>query len=160
MTADETPPPFTAEKAQRVALVVWSAITATVLLMLLAAASMGGDSAPVQSTPERDAFLRIFPILAAVNLLGSAVFFRFIKSRTHRKHGGITAKDLEAADSKRHMGFFGAMAISCALHEAIAVLGFVLSLISKSFADSLPYIGLAVIANLVVFPSRRNLEKF
>lgn len=160
MTPEETPPPFTLEKAQRVALVVWSAITATVLLMLLAAASMSGDNTPVPSTPERDAFLRIFPILAAVNLLGSAVFFRFIKGRTHKKHVGIATKDLEASDSKRHMGFFGAMAISCALHEAIAVLGFVLSLISKNFADSLPYIGLAIVANLVVFPSRRKLEKF
>ena len=160
MTTQDDLPPATLEKTQRVALVVWSAITATVMLMALAAASMGGDSAPAPSTPERDAFLKIFPILAAVNLVGSAVFFRFIKGRAHRKHGGVTARDLEAAESKRHMGFFGAMAVSCALHEAIAVLGFVLSLITKSVSDSLPYIALAIVANLAVFPSRRNLQKF
>lgn len=160
MIPQGSPTPFTLEKAQRVALVVWSAITATVFLMLLAAAVLGDSSTPAQSTPEREAFLQIFPILAAVNLLGSAVCFRFIKGRARRDNSGTIPANVETAISKRYMGFFGAMAVSCALHEAIAVLGFVLSLISKSFSDSLPYVGLALVANLAVFPSRRNLERF
>lgn len=160
MTVSESPPPLSLDKAQRLALVVWSAITVTVLLLGAAALSLVDPSSPAQSTPERDAFLNIFPILAAVNLLGSAVIFRFIKGRAKPTAQSSAHAHAEAANGKRYMGFFGAMVVSCALHEAIAVLGVVLSLISKNFSDMLPYLGTSLVANLLVFPSKRRLGKF
>lgn len=160
MSTADTPAPITLEKAQRVALVVWSSITATVLLLAMAGVTLSDSSAVIPSTPERDAFLKLFPVLAAVNLVGSAVIYQFIRRRGSSQPRYTAHAHAESAKAKRYMGFFGAMVVSCALHEAVAVIGFVLTLITKDVSDLATYVAIALIANVVVFPSKRRVEAF
>ena len=49
------------------------------------------------------------------------------------------------------------MLIRCALHEAAAILGFVLAKLSDSPEAMYPYVAAAIVANLFVFPSAERV---
>jgi hypothetical protein len=52
------------------------------------------------------------------------------------------------------------MVASCALHEAVAVEGFILTLITKNISDMVPYFVAALTANVAIFPKKRRIENF
>ena len=150
---------LTLEKAQKISMVVWCAITATVVFLGAAALAIA-DGSGMASSPERDKFLSIFPMIAAIQLAGSALGYRLIRYGVHAKLSRMGSVPQSESDHRRYMGFFASMAGCCALHETVAVLGFVLTLISKNLSDSVPYVAAALLANGIVFPSRRRIERF
>ena len=147
------------EKAQTFSLVVWCAITATMIFLMCASLLMANGE-PVTQTPERDAFLATFPVIGAVTVLCSAVVYRFIRSRARRSTPGTVTAASTDADNQRYLGFFGAMVASCALHEAVAVEGFILTLITKNISDMVPYFVAALTANIAIFPKKKRIENF
>ncbi len=141
---------LTPDKVVKVTAIVWAFFTLTMCFLFCAALVLIDGSAVIQ-TPEREAFLRVFPLIGASMLLLSLIANRLCR---------MAAARLAARGEVRFMRYFGAVVASCALNESVVVLGLVLTLITKDAADIIPYFGLAFGANALLFPTKEKLRRF
>lgn len=144
---------LTPETVAKVTLIVWGFFTFT-MCFLFCAALVLIDGSAVTPTPERDEFLKVFPIIGASVLLVSLVVFRLCRVAAMRR-----ARQ-GAGGKPPLMRYFGAVVASCALNESVVVLGLVLTLITKNVADIIPYFGLAFGANALIFPTASKARSF
>lgn len=152
LTLQDIPQPCTTEASRRVAIVMWCATCASIVF-LLGAGSVAVDGAPAPTTPERDNFLAIFPTAGVVLLILSVLTSLYMRTR-----GGRLASAL--SDKSRCTRLIVAMLVSCGLNQSIAVLGFVITLVTKEPARSLPYCGVALAALIFAYPSKKRFERF
>jgi len=146
---------FTSEGSRRVAIVMWFAAAASIVF-LFAAGMVATDGAPATATPEQDDFLRMFPLAAVTLRALSGLSFAVMRARVPSSNNEHSVHTDKAALTRAIV----AILISCALNQSVAVLGFVIALVTKDHSRSLPYCAAALAASCLIYPSRRQFEKF
>lgn len=134
------------EKSQLLtAQMIWGALTVSLGILVFVAQNL---EQPLNDNSDLTTKLNsIFPIIAAVTF-GVSIAIRNLKiapkQQAHSQNGPTQSPIAR---------YLPRMLIRCALHESVAILGFVLATLSNSPAALYPYAVAAILANLFVFPS-------
>lgn len=130
--------------------IIWGVLTSSLFVFTFVSQELKNSVNANSAAPSE--LNLIFPLIAMA-LLGAALAIRRFNVIPPPRIRGNLSPSQGAV-----VRYLPRMLICLALHEAVAILGFVMALLSNSPAAIYPYVFAAFVANLFVFPSAERVR--
>jgi F0F1-type ATP synthase membrane subunit c/vacuolar-type H+-ATPase subunit K len=140
--------PMTPQAAQTTARIVWLALTLSILLfgVVLIVAVRGEPANPGGE------FVATLLLIAVALAFGAIVLRRLTFGDVGLRRAAERAAERPARESAFLLGMQNQLVICLALHETVALLGFVLAFVAREPRLARPFIAAALVLNALAFP--------
>lgn len=131
--------------------IIWGGLVFSLFVLVFVAQTARQPLGDNSNPPAPSDLSTVFAFIA-IALMGVSYAIRNLRLTLKQP----TQAQLSPSQSKVAQ-YLPRMLIRCALHEAVAILGFVLATLSNSPEEMYPYVVAAIVANLFIFPSAERV---